>query len=155
MSEPFYIRIAGAKNSGKTTLIVALIAELTARGFRVATLKHTSHDHEFDRRGSDSQRHGAAGSAASVIVSPGRFVCHAQRPPADELSRLLRCMYAGCDVILCEGYTDLSPGDAPAPLIECVAPGEKTFFADDADIVALVASDDLSTGLPVFERTQI
>jgi molybdopterin-guanine dinucleotide biosynthesis protein MobB len=37
------IGIAGWKNSGKTTLVTKLIAELTRRGFRVASVKHAHH----------------------------------------------------------------------------------------------------------------
>jgi molybdopterin-guanine dinucleotide biosynthesis protein B len=37
------LHIVGRKNHGKTTLLVALLAELTGRGLRVGSIKHTSH----------------------------------------------------------------------------------------------------------------
>jgi len=150
MSEPCYIRIAGKKNSGKTTLIVALATNLTARGFRVATLKHTSHDHEFDRPGSDSQRHTAAGSLASVIVSPDRLVYHAPRPQADTLADFFRRIYDGCDIVLCEGHANLAPTAARTPLVECIAPGGDPLFGDDPDIAAVVTDTPEVASVPAF-----
>lgn len=38
------IAFIGRKNSGKTTLVEALISELTARGISVSSIKHHSHD---------------------------------------------------------------------------------------------------------------
>ncbi|MGZ5823753.1 MAG: molybdopterin-guanine dinucleotide biosynthesis protein B [Hyphomicrobium sp.] len=43
-SGPPLIGIVGWKNSGKTTLIERLVAALTQRGLRVATVKHTHHE---------------------------------------------------------------------------------------------------------------
>ena len=40
---PPIVSIVGKKNSGKTTLTVALAAELKRRGWRVATIKHGHH----------------------------------------------------------------------------------------------------------------
>ena len=45
---PPAIGVAGWKNSGKTTLVTRLIAELTRRGFKVATVKHAHHDFQID-----------------------------------------------------------------------------------------------------------
>ncbi|UCH83471.1 MAG: molybdopterin-guanine dinucleotide biosynthesis protein B [Candidatus Latescibacterota bacterium] len=146
MTQPCYVRIAGAKNSGKTTLIVALTAEFTSHGYRVGTLKHTSHNHEFDRPGSDSFRHSAAGSAATIIVSPERFVLHAPRPADPQLLSLFDNIYDDCDIVFCEGHTDLSPTSGRAPLVECVAPGDNPLFEHDPDLVALVGDTIESTG---------
>lgn len=153
MNEPRYIRIAGRKNSGKTTLIVALATHLTSHGFRVATLKHTSHDHEFDRPGSDSQRHTEAGSLASVIVSPDRLVYHAPRPPADSLAEFFRRIYDGCDIVLCEGHANLAPTAVQTPLIECIPPGGDPLFADDPDISAVVTDMPEGTSVTAFSRS--
>jgi molybdopterin-guanine dinucleotide biosynthesis protein len=45
---PPIVSVIGRKNSGKTTLVVALAAELKRRGVRVATVKHGHHAFEFD-----------------------------------------------------------------------------------------------------------
>ena len=47
---PPLIGIAGWKNSGKTTLAVRLIAELTRRGYRVSSIKHAHHAFQIAAR---------------------------------------------------------------------------------------------------------
>jgi len=64
------LHVIGRKNSGKTTLVVQLVHELRERGYHVATIKHTHHDHELDTPGKDSFRHRQAGSVAVGILSP-------------------------------------------------------------------------------------
>jgi GTPase SAR1 family protein len=51
------VSIVGHSDAGKTTLIEKLIAELTRRGYRVATIKHDAHCFEIDHPGKDSYRH--------------------------------------------------------------------------------------------------
>jgi molybdopterin-guanine dinucleotide biosynthesis protein len=43
------LKIVGFRKSGKTALIEALSGEFVKREFRVAALKTTSHEHDFDR----------------------------------------------------------------------------------------------------------
>ena len=72
--QPPRLHIVGRRNAGKTTLVCELIAAIQDRGFRVATVKHTHHNHELDTPGKDSFRHRQAGAAAVGI-----------RPAADRL----------------------------------------------------------------------
>ena len=67
------IAIVGRHNSGKTTLIERLIAELVARGLDVGSIKHHSHrGFDIDHPGKDSYRHRAAGASETVIAAPGQ-----------------------------------------------------------------------------------
>ena len=70
---PPVIGIAGWKKSGKTTLTTRLVAEFTARGLKVATVKHAHHDFQIDERETDSARHRRAGAAQVAIVSAKRW----------------------------------------------------------------------------------
>lgn len=63
------LAVVGAKNSGKTTVMENLVAHLTRKGYRVATVKHTSHRHRFDIPGKDSYRHRQAGAGLTIAVS--------------------------------------------------------------------------------------
>lgn len=65
---PFVVCVIGKKNSGKTTLTVALVAELVARGHRVMTVKH-GHGFDLDRPGTDSWRHRHEGGASRVVMA--------------------------------------------------------------------------------------
>ena len=67
------IGIAGWKKSGKTTLVTRLIAEFTARGLKVATVKHAHHDFQIDDAETDSARHRRAGAGQVAVVSPKRW----------------------------------------------------------------------------------
>src|SRR5207244_2218015 len=69
------ISIIGRKNAGKTTLLVALSAELVRRKFRVMTIKHGTHPADTDQRGKDSWRHWHEGRAERVLMEgPGQRV---------------------------------------------------------------------------------
>ncbi len=103
---PFVFGICGWKNAGKTTLMVALIKELTARGFRVATVKHAHHGFDIDHPGRDSHRHRTAGAQQVAVVSSRRVAImrelgqDEQEPTLDEIIAQLSV----ADVILVEGY---------------------------------------------------
>ena len=65
---PKTVSVTGFKNSGKTSVVEALVRELSSRGRRVGTLKHTADDIELDTPGKDTSRHRDAGSVATGIL---------------------------------------------------------------------------------------
>src|SRR5690606_142191 len=65
--------VIGWKNSGKTTLVERLVAELVARGWKVSTVKHAHHAFDIDHEGTDTFRHRAAGASEVAIVSRRRW----------------------------------------------------------------------------------
>ena len=68
MPGPRLVAIVGKKNSGKTTLVVALVHEMIRRGHRVMTIKHGSHPFDFDTKGRDTWRHMHEGGAERVVM---------------------------------------------------------------------------------------
>ncbi|MFA7176706.1 MAG: molybdopterin-guanine dinucleotide biosynthesis protein B, partial [Smithellaceae bacterium] len=64
------VSIVGKSNSGKTTLLEKIIADLTHRGYRIATIKHNRHGFDIDHEGKDSYRHKKAGAHTTVVSSP-------------------------------------------------------------------------------------
>lgn len=98
--------ISGWKNSGKTTLTSALIRELSARGYRVSSVKHAHHNVDVDQEGTDSYKHRAAGASEVMLATSRRFaLMHeiAQEEGEFELNDLLEKM-SEVDLILVEGY---------------------------------------------------
>ncbi len=96
--------VIGWKNAGKTSLMERLVAEFTARGYTVSTIKHVHHDVDLDQPGKDSHRHRAAGAKEVVLAGAHRFALmvehRAGEPPlAQVIARLARV-----DVVLIEGY---------------------------------------------------
>ena len=67
------VAIVGWKKSGKTTLTVRLVEELTRRGHRVATVKHAHHAFQIDDAETDSARHRRAGAQQVAVVSSERW----------------------------------------------------------------------------------
>lgn len=63
------VQIIGYRNSGKTSLICHLVSKLTAKGFRVGTIKHDAHRFEMDHEGKDTWQHRMAGTEAVAITS--------------------------------------------------------------------------------------
>ena len=98
------ISIVGRHNSGKTTLIEQLIAELVARGHDVGSVKHHSHvGFDIDYPGKDSYRHRAAGASETVIAAPGQMARVKTMSGEVECADIVRSM-PGHDIIIVEGY---------------------------------------------------
>lgn len=96
--------VIGWKNSGKTSLMERLVANITARGFSVSTVKHVHHDVDLDQPGKDSHRHRIAGASEVVLASRHRFaLMREHRGPEPELPAILARL-APVDLVLVEGY---------------------------------------------------
>ena len=99
------VSIVGKSDSGKTTVMEGLIRELTARGWRVATVKHHVHEVDIDVPGKDSWRHARAGAEVAMISSPTQFavVRRVERERSlDEIEAT--AAGAGCDILVTEGF---------------------------------------------------
>jgi molybdopterin-guanine dinucleotide biosynthesis protein B len=104
---PPAVSIIGRKNSGKTTLTVALAAELGRRGWRVATIKHGHHAFETDQPGRDSWRHFNEGHSQATIMAGTGKIALVMRVEGDPLpERLIAEHYAGrgYHLVLVEGW---------------------------------------------------
>jgi molybdopterin-guanine dinucleotide biosynthesis protein B len=154
MSTPV-LGIAGWKNSGKTTLVTKLIAELTRRGLRVASVKHAHHEADMDHEGTDTFRHRAAGAVEVALVTSRRWALihelgNAAEPTLSEtLSRL-----SSCDVVIVEGYKREA-----IPKIEARRVGaakSDPLTQEDATVIA-VAADHRADGhgRPVFDLDDV
>lgn len=127
--------IAGWSNSGKTTLIAALVPVLIARGIAVSTIKHAGHGFDLDQPGKDSYRHRDAGATEVLITSPERWALihelrDAPEPPLPELLARMEPV----DLVLIEGFKR-----APHAKLEVWRPdnGKTPLFPDDPHIVAI------------------
>jgi molybdopterin-guanine dinucleotide biosynthesis protein B len=131
--------VTGWKNSGKTTLVVRLVAEFTRRSLSVATVKHAHHDFDIDKPGTDSFRHREAGAREVIIVSDRRWALMHElageaEPPLDAALRRL----SPCDLVLVEGYKreahpKIETRRIAAGRSEPLAPADPTILAVAAD----------------------
>ena len=98
------ISFVGRHNSGKTTLIERVIAELVARGHDIGSIKHHHHaNFDIDHPGKDSYRHRAAGATETVIASPTQLARIRTLTEELECTEIVRTM-PGHDLIVVEGY---------------------------------------------------
>ncbi len=139
--------ICGWKKSGKTTLTTRLIAELTRRGYRVASVKHAHHDFQVDNAETDSARHRRSGAHEVAVVGGKRWaIIHeldgSEEPSLDEtLSRL-----SPADIVLVEGYKR-----AAIPKIEArrkEQPDPRPLAPGDPMVKAIAADHEIE-GAPV------
>ena len=145
--------IIGRKNAGKTTLLVALAAELARRKFRVMTIKHGTHAADTDQRGKDSWRHWHEGHAERVLMEgPGQRVLWERTEQESDPIALTRRYLGGADIVLVEGFKA-----APLPKIEVyrLAAGPDPLFDpaihDPGDWVAMVTDHTkYRADFPVF-----
>ncbi len=147
---PPIISVIGKSKSGKTTLIEKLIQELTSRGYRVATVKHTPQGVSFDETGKDSWRHIQAGSEATAVSSPDKIVMVkpvAQDATLDEIARLLGEDY---DIILTEGF---KRGNAPK--IEVHRKKAGLLFKGIRKLMAIVTDEPLETKTRQFSPDDV
>ena len=98
------IAVVGRHNSGKTTLVVKLISELTARGRDVGSVKHHHRmGFEFDVPGKDSYRHRQAGATETVIAAPDQIARVRTLGAELECAEIVRSM-PNHDIVIIEGY---------------------------------------------------
>lgn len=146
------IHIVGRKNHGKTTLMVDLVRELTRRGVRVGTIKHSSHRHELDVPGKDSYLHRQAGGNPAAIISQDLLAAYLPRTAEMNAYHVLAPLFAGCDLVLVEGDFD-----APGPKLEVwrQAAGGSPLAAENSSVVAVVSDGPVEVETPVWPRSDI
>jgi len=141
--------IVGYKNAGKTGLMERLVADITARGLSVSTIKHAHHRFDVDQPGKDSFRHRAAGASQTLLSSGTRWALMSELRDAPEppLSDLLQTLNP-VDLILIEGYKrDAHPkieafrGETGNPLIA----------TDDTSVKAIATDTAVTATQPQFD----
>jgi molybdopterin-guanine dinucleotide biosynthesis protein B len=104
MGAPRTVTVVGFKAARKTQVVEALVAELTRRGYRVGTLKHTADEHPLDKQWTDTWRHVEAGAVSSAILSDNRTAIFLKR--AMSLQRAADAL-GDVDFIIMEGFKAL------------------------------------------------
>ena len=107
---PPVVSIVGRSKSGKTTLIEKLIVELKARGYHIATAKHTHRDMTTPESDKDSDRHLKAGSEASMIIDPHGLMMIKPLQNDISIEQVAQLIGEDYDLILTEGFKE---DDAP------------------------------------------
>ena len=144
MGKPLVIAVSGVKNSGKTTLIEAMLPLVAEAGLRVAVIKHDGHCFDPDPPGTDTGRFMAAGAAGTAIFDGEKFKVVKKQPVMEDV---LIAQFPEADLILLEGFKY-----TPWPKLEVVR-GEisQAPVSDPATLLALVTDLELSLpGIPTL-----
>ena len=135
------VGIVGYKNSGKTTLVIALARELIKRGHRVGTIKHASGGLDFP--GGDTAKHrevveqvGAISPVESVVFFRG----------ARSLEEMLSHLNA--DFVLIEGFKE----EKTFPKVVCLSGREEDrALFDGLALCAVGSGSPPGIEVPVFD----
>ncbi len=149
---PPIVSIVGKSGVGKTTLLEKLVPELTARGFRIGTIKHDVHGFDIDHEGKDSWRHKQAGAHTVSISSPRKVAVVKDVDIEETLDSLASKYFQDTDVVLTEGYKKKNK-----PKIEIFRKGvhDEPLCKHDDNLVAFVSDTPLDLRAPRFEHDDI
>lgn len=122
--------VVGWKDSGKTTLTIKLVEELSRRGYAVATLKHSHSSRQMDVEGTDTFRHAQAGARTVTLVGDDGWsqVRHGEPVNIDTLPLLCE----GADFVVAEGFKR-----SPWSKIACVPDDDLSILGAASNVVAL------------------
>jgi len=147
---PPIIAVVGSSESGKTTLIEALVSNLRSHGYRVATIKHATRELSFDRPYKDSWRHIRAGSEATLVVSVGQVVLIKPILGEVTLEEAVRFLGPDYDVILAEGFKR-----SDVPKIKVCKELEEDSVSDLTNLIAVVSSRAVESKVRVFSPSEV
>jgi molybdopterin-guanine dinucleotide biosynthesis protein MobB len=105
-----YIGVLGDSGSGKTTLIERIINELSAKGFKVGAVKHSSHD-VFDLQGKDTRRFREAGADVVVGSSRSETIMVRGNNSVASLDDIHALIQDDVDIMIIEGFRSLVLAD--------------------------------------------
>ncbi len=141
--------IVGPSRSGKTTLMEALIKELSSRGYRVATIKHSHHTVELDQPGKDSWRHRQAGAILSIFASPRSVAVFSDLEQELTLEELCVRFIHQADIVLVEGYKSTS-----YPKLLVLGDGRWNEMEWEG-VTAIVSVQNICVNVPVFRPDDV
>jgi molybdopterin-guanine dinucleotide biosynthesis protein B len=147
---PPIVSIVGKSSSGKTTFLEKLIHEITTRGYRVATIKHSHHSISFDNPNKDSWRHAQAGAASTLVSSTTEIQVIRPVPQEQTIDELARNLGEDFDLILTEGF---SRGEMPK--IEVHRKEAGPLLETASNLFAVVTDEPLDTSARQFSFDEV
>ena len=146
MDIPVVSIVGQSSNSGKTTLLVKLIAEAKNRGWRVAAVKHDVHGFDLDKPGKDTWRLAQAGADVVAISSPEKMAIIEKVQEERTLEEVLR-QIKDVDIIFTEGYKH---GGQPRIEVFRSEVHEK-LLSKPEQLIAIASDVPFEIGVPCFD----
>ena len=126
-----------------TPVVAALVESLTARGLKIAAIKHCPHSHEPTRTNSDSGRFYGAGAVVAIASSPDRRTAIERVVQGSSLASLATLVQ-----IQVETQPDLiiSEGSKSSPVPKILVIDDRGMAESVTNIVATVGRDRARVG---------
>jgi len=147
---PPIISVVGKSDSGKTTLLEALIKILGQRGHRIAVIKHAADGFELDTFNKDSWRLSQAGSEVAAVSSKNKLAIIRHLENDMDPQALVQYLGGDCDLVLTEGFKQY-----PYPKIEVIR-GEtgSELVSPPEQLLAIVTDKPLDINIPQFAQEE-
>ncbi len=145
--------VVGRKNVGKTTLIERLVPELSARGYRVGTVKHhhSSSPMMVDHEGKDSWRHRRAGARSVALVSPSQVALFRDTDERIRLNDLMK-YFDDVDIVLIEGFRSER---VPRIVVSEPAQENNSGMATEHQLLATICPEKREGQVPLFKPEEV
>jgi molybdopterin-guanine dinucleotide biosynthesis adapter protein len=147
---PPVVSIVGKSDTGKTTFLEKLIRELTERGYRVASIKHSHHGIDFHLLKKDDWKHAQAGSVATVVSSTTQIQIIKNIEKELTVDEIVRHLGDDYDIVLTEGF---SRGDAPK--VEIHRKEKGPLLEDATKRIAIVTDEPLDPQFRQFATEDV
>lgn len=144
------ISFVGKSESGKTTLLEGIIANLKQRGYKVAVIKHTQ-EFELEKEGKSSWRLGQAGADTVVVTSPEELAIMKKTDHDLAPLEIARLIGGDIDLILTEGFKKGSTMKIEVHRKEQGA----GLLVPTNQLLAVVTDEPLDVAVPQFNRNEI
>lgn len=144
------ISIVGKSDSGKTTLLEGLIAELKRRGHKVAVMKHSAEEFELDTTNKDTWRFSQAGSEVSAISSGNNLAVFKHLEHDSSPVELSHFVSWDCDLLLTEGFKQ---SDCPKIEVHRKEQGAE-LISPPHQLLGVVTDEPLAVDVPQFSKDE-
>jgi molybdopterin-guanine dinucleotide biosynthesis protein MobB len=138
------VSFIGKKKSGKTTVLLGVIAELRTRGYKLAVLKHDTHGFDIDIPDTDSYRFKELGTEVVGVSSPWTYVWQVRAAEEPLLGELIRQIREPVDLLITEGFKQQD-----APKIEVSRRARSDSLVSTPDELIGITSDQRFPDYPV------
>ncbi len=145
----------GHSNSGKTTILTALIAALNAQGLKVGAVKHHHRSFNIDHEGKDSHRFTLAGAQKTIITGPQQTALVEKTREQSSLDELAVNYLQDLDLILVEGFKKSSIPKIEVQRQALDLPLLSRGEHHDSNLIAVISDDPQSLDVPLFEPQDI
>jgi len=150
-SPPPVVTLVARSGTGKTTLLVKLITEMTTRGWTVGALKHDAHKFEIDHEGKDTWKMAEAGAALTAISSPAKTAFIQRHELEPQFEQLLAPFVGKVDILLTEGFKRSSLPKIEAHRQELEQPLLCRGEFSEPSLIAVASNASLQLDVPCFD----